>query len=297
MRPNKVLALLAVTILGVGPGFATPSTASAYSASDGNAQALEAGPAPSHPLPEDASAASVCDGPYHHAELLTALSTEEDHGCYAFATPYNGWIGVNGQITTPTEDPQLYSTYTDHVNGFVQMVSTGSNWSVWNAWLQIGWYSGTILGCPTTPTNEYRLYVEWKLPGQSTSCRQVSPLSKGGSVIYRVEFEGSGCWRAYYNYNSLAERVCGLPNSMAASTSNELYNGTGRSTKMPRSTFGASDPNTNAALRIKGASGYQPWDSSLTKGGTILKDERGSFCPCYVNSPYAAYYHTVRYGG
>ena len=173
----------------------------------------------------------------------------------------------------------------------VSYTSTGTN-----AWLQTGWYSGAGGECQVSGGN-YRLYVEWKRPGEGAHCVDVSPLALGGSVIYRVQFAGNGCWDAFYNYSTLAVEVCGMPNSMVAEMNNELLNNSGGTTVMPRSVFGASDPNTNNALRLLGASGYQPWDSALTVGGTLYYDERQGTAPYYYMSSQNLFFNELTYGG
>ena len=54
----------------------------------------------------------------------------------------------------------------------------------------------------------------------------------------------------------------------------------------PEVEFGASSPNTNNAMRLLGAKGYEPWDTSLLAGGTEKFYDQGestfvSYSPNY----------------
>jgi hypothetical protein len=241
------------------------------------------------------SAASACPSRgYHRAMLATVRSSTVSHTCGFVGPAYEGWLGINSQITTPNASANLANTTADHAVGWIGMVNYGAELN----WIQIGWYTGGIAGCPIVPNGQYGLYLEWKIPGDSSHCIRLSPLAYGSNVTYRIQHMGNGCWQGYYNYNTAAGgQVCGLPRTMSAQAVNELANGSGNSTTMPRSVFGSASPNTNQALRLMGANGYEPWDTSLLAGGTAVGDERTGSAPHYYVSAYNLYYRTLTYGG
>jgi hypothetical protein len=230
------------------------------------------------------SQASGCHGSYHYAFQFTSHSTYQDHTGCANPDLYGGWIGVDGQIQTPTAVPTLDSSQ-DHDAGWMGVYWIGANGAK-DTWLQIGWYTGiianTLGSCQPTlcvqRTGSFGLYVEYqKANGTVYHVYDKSSLGLGGHVTYRVQYAptlGSGCWTAYYNYSTVAATVCGLPTSGPIWVVNELDNNSGLA-NMASSEFGTATPGTNETLRLFGAQGYQDWNQKLLAGGTGEIDERG----------------------
>jgi hypothetical protein len=228
----------------------------------------------------------------HHVRYVTAVRFVSSHNCGAPdpADLYQGWIGINGRIMTP-ESVFLWDSTKDLAMGSIAMVRYAPNGRR-TAWMRIGWFTGRHPSCHPTANGEFELFVEATTDGTNVNCFNVSPLAKGGSVIYRIQRDPvHQCWNAYYNYDQPAMLICGMPVAMTAEVSNYLENNTGNSSLMPRTVFGAADPDTNDAVRLMGANGYEPWDMSLTAGATFVQDERVGEPPTYRISAYAPYYY------
>lgn len=235
----------------------------------------------------------ACGKGYWYAEQITGTTTAISHDCDWPGQVYEGWIGIDGQITTPASAPQISPG--DHAAGWLGMISFDHPApNEVESWIQIGWLAGNSSDCTGNPAGGYEMYVEYDTSDSGgAQCFLLGSLSLGSSVTYRIEFDSNGCWEAYYDYNVLATLACGLPNSMAAAAVNEFYNYYAPSDTMPRSVFGSTDPDTDAALRLRGATGWQPWDTTLEAGGTLQIDKRS--CPCYYISSYQEFYHELTY--
>jgi hypothetical protein len=221
-----------------------------------------------------------CNGQLlREAGIYTATNTVADSNGSPPSNAYNGWIGVDGAIETPPAAPNLNDGI-DHNAGWLGVYwFTGSP----QEWLQIGWFTGkisetTTSGCSSaqlsahtctqTSVGAYALYVEYQVGANDYYVNTLSSLSRGSDVIYRVAYDGGGCWSAFYNYTTPAgPEVCGLPDSGPMAVTNELYNQSGQG-QMALGYFGYTDPSSNDALRLEGADGYVPWNSQLTAGKT-----------------------------
>lgn len=238
----------------------------------------------------------TCDPGFVYATQSTSIQPAMNHDTCGYpGQVYSGWIGIDGQITTPATEVKL--ALGDHAVGWLGMtyydIANGRALS----WMQIGWMTGELSDCnPGSPISGYEMYVEWDSGfTDGPQCFMLGSLSLGSAVTYRIEFDANGCWNSFYNYNVQAIEACGFPNSMSAQATNELYNlNSSNDTTMPRSVFGSSNPNTDAALRLRGASGWQPWGTSLEAGATMQNDKRTG-CPCYYISSYHEFYDELTY--
>jgi hypothetical protein len=171
-------------------------------------------------------------------------------------------VGVDGRIKTPAALPSNLGT-DDHSLGFLN-----AGFNNLQAWLSVGWMIG-YLGDPTgshiSSYNQYRLYFEQQYPNNGIFyVRDVSALALTGQVNYRIEYKGGGCWETFYNDTVSADFSCHYPISGSMSATNETGNGgTGTYSSMPESWFGSSTPNTNATMRLKGATGWADWASTV----------------------------------
>jgi len=121
-----------------------------------------------------------------------------------------------------------------------------------------------------------------------------------------MPYTGGPCWKSFYNYNILEEQWNSFPSSGAAAVFSEVfstYNPSGNPVvEMPTTIYGSPDPTSNNGLRIKGASGYVPWNSSLSSGSTSEYDERNCpnancpYSPAYYISNFYNYYKVEGYG-
>lgn len=101
----------------------------------------------------------------------------------------------------------------------------------------------------------------------------------------------------FYNYDHRFVTVPDMPVAMTAEVGEFLANNTGKLGRfMPGTEFGADDPDTNSAVRLLGANGYEPWDKTLTAGSTFVQDEREGIPPTYIISASKTYYHARAYG-
>ncbi len=191
----------------------------------------------------------------------------------------------------------------------MQLNSTGT------AWVQEGWVAGGISGngytiCTTTAIH---LYEEGQNGNASSYTNaDIGGLSLNSSYVLRIEYfpntsgndceahnpnyRGS-CWISFYNYNYAEAEYDGFPTSGAPTVAGEVYSpycgswscGSGNAVvEMPTTIFGSSDPSTNNGLRIDGANGYVPWNTSLSSGSTSAYDERN--CPNTGNCPHSPAY-------
>jgi hypothetical protein len=254
-----------------------------------------AGPAPTRPALD-----GPCSTQYHYAGMFTAQTSVIEHlqtsQCGPSGSGYFGWAGVDGQISTPSTNPPI-DVNQDHQAGWIGVVFSNGGW------VQLGWYRG-VIGCGSNRVQYtgtgYHLYVESALsPPVAPACtgysvHDYSPLSLGGAVTYLISYS-AGCWHIFYNYDHEVPQVCGPASSGSVEVDNELYNLSGTA-QMPRSDFGATDPNTNQALRLLGAGGWVPWTSTISHG-TDVYDWRGlSTNNKTVLSAYSLLWHVQTYG-
>ena len=229
---------------------------------------------------------------------MTAVTASTSHGCTFNSAPYQGWIGINGQIITPSAAPAggFYGG-ADFAAGWIGMAHFAANGGS-DAYIEIGWYTGSPDSCPTITDGTYALYLGYLRLGGTFQCTRISFLSYGSAVTYRIQSTSGGCWQAYYNYSTpAAAPVCGLPSAMAAMVDNVLGNSDGIYMVTPTSEFGSSSPGTNPALRLRNGTGnYEPWDSSLTAGATATQDEQTGDIPYTFYVPYSNYYHVLTFG-
>jgi hypothetical protein len=239
---------------------------------------------------------------YRWAGMFTARSATDERGQGACVTKvaerYYGWAGIDGRLTTPSANVPLDPSQ-DHQLGWLGIGFSNGGW------VQIGWFRG-VVGCGSSSISYggtgYHLYIEGAsaaAPNQ-TSCppnyfvHNYSPLSLGGTVTYLISHSGS-CWNVYYNYSFLAHQFCGSawPSSGAAEMENELLNNSGTAS-MPTAYFGNSNPNTNEALRIRGAGGWEPW---TPKRATELHDTSSASGNDYTYmAPLNDYYYALTWG-
>lgn len=125
----------------------------------------------------------------------------------------------------------------------------------------------------------------------------ISGLGFSSNITYRIQFDaGTGCWFAYYNYNTLAATFCsyaevsGRMDAMA-----ESYASSPGTTGMALTFFGADAGGTNQTLRLKGAAGYQDWTTSLLAGSTALVDDRTDTPRSFWRSAYRSHWYFKSY--
>jgi hypothetical protein len=232
------------------------------------------------------------------------------HSSYFYHPPsdpavdgYFGWVGVNGEIKTPTYVPDMNNPNFDHSLGNLSMV-----FSRVNSWVQVGWYSGTVApegGCPgpecITRNGSLGMYWETLYPGGGYVNTDLGTLAYGERVIYRIQWNSFlTCWDVYIRYSTKVASVCSHPGSGMPYAGSEVYDAYGGlygPVEMPLASYGFSNPNTNNALRIKGlCSGFEPWDTALCAWSTGRYDERYSD-PMYRISHYNTWWYFIAYGG
>ena len=181
----------------------------------------------------------------------------------------------------------------------------GAEWAGVTRWLQIGSYTGSLGVGSTCPkfgkcisrNQEYGWYAEnQSLLGYSIY--DYGRALQGTTTTSRVVYNSaSGCWETYLTYSgSLVLQDCtGEPATGSMWALLEVYINSGYQAHIPTYVFGTSNPNTNQAMRLHGANGWEPWDTSLTAQTTDSFDERTS-TPTYVVSNYADYYYFLAYG-
>jgi hypothetical protein len=233
----------------------------------------------------------------HQIRFVTAKQFKSSHDCGAPAPGdfYQGWIGINGQITTPTELFGIRRAE-DMVMGSIAMIRYAPDGGR-TAWIRAGWYTGGHPACGPTFETEYRLFIEYSSDnGRTNHCFTPITLGRGEKVIYRIQrhTDDPTKWDVFYNYNQLFKTIPGMPVAMTAEVGEFLQNESGQQ-RMPRTYFGDSDPDTNNAIRLLGSNGYEPWDMTLTAGATFVQDEREGIGPHFIISAYAPYYHAVAY--
>jgi hypothetical protein len=254
-----------------------------------------------------ASAGSCNNGINHYASQYTAI-TAKSTICPDVSNFYNGWIGLDGEIVTPSALSSTINFQTDHSAGYLDMEYKSDS-----GHLQIGWFEGTVgspgsngscvaPGCART-SNGYKLYLE-RFNNLNYSVTVLSSLGYGGAVIYRIQYDAiSQCWQAYYNYNTTAGAPsCGEDHSATAIASNEVGGANALRQPdfyvgMPLSEFGNANQNSNDALRVEGGNGYEPWDTSLANHTTATTSDTSGNPGYFYYEPYVDYYHILTYGG
>ena len=113
-------------------------------------------------------------------------------------------------------------------------------------------------------------------------------------VVYNAS---SGCWEAYLTYTGqLKSQVLhGEPPTGSMWALLEVLIQSGVSAHVPNYNFGATNPNSNQAMRLFGANGFEPWDDTLLAQTTDEFDERTSV-PSYILSDYSRHYFFLAHG-
>lgn len=106
----------------------------------------------------------------HQVRFVTTKHSDSNHFCGGPAATeyYQGWAGINGQITTPilgfsgsmTEDLAMGSI------AMIRYAPSGAR----TAWIRTGWYAGNHPACGPTAIGEYRLFVEYSSDGVDNTC-------------------------------------------------------------------------------------------------------------------------------
>lgn len=155
-------------------------------------------------------------------------------------------------------------------------------WLTTPAWIQIGWAAGCVGSEPQVQcfNSSPGLFEELLYPNGTYSVTSDGSLAYSSADTYRIEYYPStAVWKVFDNYNHWLRDVTDMPTSGAPTISTEVFNGNtpGHAVEMPLTTFGSSNPNTNAGMRIKGANGWVVWSTSLSSHYTTKYDE--SNCP------------------
>jgi hypothetical protein len=131
-------------------------------------------------------------------------------------------------------------------------------------------------GCSSVSSTTPEIYVELDDPsraGCGPNGEYYTILDAGVTIgsgsTFRIQRNGT-CWDVFKNYNAPLGCYASPETSGAADVEGEIYDNVGSANVLPTTTFGSGNPNTNQALRIHGAAGYQAWTNSLTKDGTWL---------------------------
>jgi hypothetical protein len=114
-------------------------------------------------------------------------------------------------------------------------------------------------------------------------------------MIFRLEYLNSGLWDLYMFCNALKVQTPSaypMPTSGSPEAFSETLSTDGSVVGMPLTYYGYSNPNTNNALRIRGANGYVAWTSNLSSGQTGYYDEQYGQTGCgQPGNPACAYYY------
>jgi hypothetical protein len=237
-------------------------------------------------------------GGYHYAGQLTS-HLDAHTECSQINEEYLGWNGVDGQITTPG------TTYTligiDHVSGFI---ANQMNFDA--TWQQTGWYTGTItdeppgtcdVGSCVARIGNYGRFIEMWRNRVGYSVYDYGAASTGSSTTSRVVYNSSsGCWEVYLTYGGgvSAYDCTGEPTTGAMYATTEMASVSGSVVPLAIAYFGTSDPNTNQALRLHGAAGWGPWNTTLTAYYTERFDER-DYTPEYTESSIKDFWYIEAY--
>jgi hypothetical protein len=235
-------------------------------------------------------ASSIC-GDYDYAIQLTSTSAGSYNprtGCPYQIPHYFGWVGINGQIFTPSAFPYLGGRSDNHSGGWID-VSFGVCGTCQGNWIQVGWNGGCLPRF--CDSNQIGLYVETQFTVNGVpilSEDNDGSLSNSSADIYSIEYYGNGNWEVFDHYNNLLRSYINLPGSGLMEAGGEVCcdNSSPHPVQMPVQYIGYSSPGTNNTLRIKGANGYVDWTPTLSTGGTAIFDE--SNCPQAHYCPYPA---------
>lgn len=234
------------------------------------------------------ASASYCFGPYDYAFQYTAGQAGTYHDPACAPTAYFGWIAVNGQVQTPSHFPSLGTNATNdnHSAGWLGMAFNDTPGPLGHSNVQEGWYAGCVGGrgmilCDSASTGLYGYDERYFAQIDDYNIFSAGALSYNSAHIDRIEWDGSHCWVVFKNYNVFQDQMCDsayppgqVPRSGEPQATSETVTADQSCVEMPATVYGYSSPNTNNALRIKGAAGYVPWTSTLSHGGTIDWDER-----------------------
>jgi hypothetical protein len=237
---------------------------------------------------------------YHYAGEWTSYTNSLTH-CSA-NNAYFGWLGVRGQITTPSSNPSLPDYTKDHRLGWL-----GAQFTSYTATLQTGWFTGTLgtyLNC-VAPTcvrrnGTYGRYVE-NLAPTGYSVLDYGTVALGSSTTSRVTLDPStGCWRVWLSFlGGWVQEDCSEPGYGAMVATTEMYSLSGNFVSLPTAYFGVNDPSSTGALQlVNGSNTFESWDQTLTAHSTERFDERYS-TPKYQVShfPSNLWWHFEAYSG
>ncbi len=253
-----------------------------------------------------AAAGTACAGGYGWMNQYTSSAP----GYYNYPascslnSPYYGWLGIDGEIDTPTSVTPLTDSNTQHDLGHIAM-AFDSYGPLGSSQIQIGFYTGRVsdatAGCQyghcVSKAGSYGLYLEtYYAPTKAYSVYSYGDYALNHGVIFRIEHDHTnGCWDTYSNYSFLLSVDCEFPQSGAGYMAREIE-APGYAGSVPTANFGSATAGTNNALRLHNATTWEPWDTGLAAQGTATSDLRNTTPPYYL-SPYANYYHVKTFGG
>ncbi len=212
---------------------------------------------------------------------------------------YHGWVGVDGEIFSPTHYPNLGTTPTqNHSAGWVNIsfADTPNPITGLSSWVQEGWYAGCGGSfCRTSGVLGH--YDEFYDAASNTyGFFDDGSLGFSSAIVYRIEYTlPSGCWYVYFNYSTFENDTCTLPGSGVPVVASEVFSIDGSVIEMPVTVYGNSNPNTNNGLRIKGAAGWVVWSATLSTGATSELDNSNQPVPYYLHT-FNNHYYLKNYG-
>lgn len=251
-----------------------------------------------------AVAANSCMPQFDYAFQYTGTVNTFYHLPTCPQNGYFGWVGVNGQIVTPSHFPNLGNNNGNHSIGWLGVSFNDTPGPIGPSFTQEGWYAGCLgyQGKQICSTSSLHTYDEqYSGPTDTYWVFDNGPLSYSSGHVYRIEYSTTdSCWYIYFNYSTLVDALCSVPGSPIPSSAameaiSEVASVSGAVIEMPKATYGYSSINTNSTLRIKGANGWVNWTPSLSSGGTIQWDERNS-TPSYWLTTLRADYDIQGYG-
>jgi hypothetical protein len=158
-------------------------------------------------------------------------------------------------------------------------------------WIQTGYYTGTvgipIGGCPRTyycirRATGYGLYFEFLLGNENQDYDvEIVPAGTPWAAlthkILRIDHYTSTanpyCFVVYRDYNVAVKTVCtnvynGYIQTGSPGVWNEAQSVYSASIAWPAAFYGSTNPGTNNTIRVRGANGWQDWNTSLLAGKT-----------------------------
>jgi hypothetical protein len=227
----------------------------------------------------------------HYAGIVTSTTSQRTQ-CQPI-NHYGGWNGVRGWIAVPSTEIYLNNPATDHAAAWLGIVYNHSWDPGYNrAWMQAGWITGTLPGL--SHPHGYELYVEYQNFALEYHIVDFGPAAPGSSHLFEVSYSpGDHCWHAYVDGQESPLKDCLSSwtsiSGMAEATA-EMYSDSGTAPPLPLTYFGASNPDSAAALHLHGGLGWVSWNTSLSSGKTQPIDER-DHTPGYMVSCYNNYWY------